>query len=172
VKTNLQSANLKMAIFYHTDLDQADFLDARMPHAVLIGARGTGTIFTKADLSGIYAPKVSLQRAQFTEANLESANLVAADLRGSNFSHATLTQANLQDANLQGAMLSGADLTGAQLDAADLHRATLHGANLTSVSGLTQAQLDTACVDEQTKFPAEFSRPAPCAASHTKTTRR
>jgi uncharacterized protein YjbI with pentapeptide repeats len=139
---------------------------------VLIGARGTGTIFTKADLSGIYAPKVSLQRAQFNETMLESANLVAADLRGSNFSHATLTQANLQEANLQGATLSGADLTGARLDAADLHRATLHGANLASVSGLTQAQLDTACVDELTKLPAELSRPAPCGAATKKAARR
>jgi len=35
---------------------------------------------------------------------------------------------------------------------------------VSSVSGLTQAQLDTACVDEQTKLPAELNRPAPCAA--------
>jgi uncharacterized protein YjbI with pentapeptide repeats len=155
-----------MAILYQANLDQADFRDARLPHSVLIGARGTGTIFTKADLSGIYAPNVSLQRAQFNEAKLESANLVAADLRGSNFSHATLTEANLQEANLQGATLSGADLTGVQLDKADLRRATLHGANLALASGLTQAQLDTACVDEQTKLPAELSRPAPCVASN------
>jgi hypothetical protein len=37
-----------------------------------------------------------------------------------------------------------------------------------SVSGLTQAQLDTACVDEQTKLPTGLSRPAPCAAAKTK----
>jgi uncharacterized protein YjbI with pentapeptide repeats len=154
-----------MAILYHANLDQADFRDARMPHAVLIGARGTGTIFTKADLSGIYAPKVSLQRAQFNEAILESANLVAADLNGSNFTLANLTNANLQEANLRGATLSGADLTGARLDKADFRRATLHGANLSLASGLTQAQLDTACVDEQTKLPAELNRPAPCVVA-------
>jgi uncharacterized protein YjbI with pentapeptide repeats len=157
-----------MAILYHANLDQADFRDAKLPHSVLIGARGRGTIFNKADLSGIYAPKVSLQHAQFNDANLESANLVAADLRGSSFSHANLMQANLQEANLQGANLSGADLTDAQLNAADLHRATLHGANLTSASGLTQAQINTACLDEQTKLPTEFSRPAPCPTAKTK----
>jgi uncharacterized protein YjbI with pentapeptide repeats len=110
-----------MAILYKAVLDQADFRDAELYRAVLIGARGTGTIFTKA--------------------------------------------------NLRGATLSGADLTGARLDAADLHRATLHGANLASVSGLTQAQLDTACVDEQTKLPAELTRPAPCAEPKSKTKR-
>ncbi len=151
IKAKVQSGKLRMAIFYKAILDQADFRDARLYRAVLIGARGTGTIFTKADLSEIYAPKAQFHHAQFNEATMESANLVAADLNGSNFTHANLTHANLQEANLRGATLSGADLTGAQLDKADLHRATLHGANLSLVSGLTQAQLDTACVDEQTK---------------------
>ena len=96
---------------------------------------------------------------------MESANLVAADLRDSNFSHAMLMEANLQEANLQGATFSGADLSGARLDAADLHRATLHGANLSLVSGLTQAQLDTTRIDEQTKLPSDLNRPAPCVAA-------
>jgi uncharacterized protein YjbI with pentapeptide repeats len=145
-------------------LDQADFRDAQLYRAVMIDVRAIGAIFTKADLSEIYAPTAQFHRAQFTDATLDSANLVAADLKDSNFTRANLTHANLQEANLRGATLSGADLTGAQLDKADLHRATLHGANLASVSGLTQTQLDTACVDEQTKLPAELSRPAPCAA--------
>ena len=159
-----------MAIFYKAILDQANFRDARLSRAVLIGARGIGTIFTKADLSEIHAPNAQFHQAQFNHATMESANLVATDLIGSNFTSANLTHANLQEAHLQGATLSGADLTGAQLDKADLRRATLHGANLALASGLTQAQLDTACVDEQTKLPAELSRPAPCVAAK-KTTR-
>jgi len=160
-----------MAILYTAVLDQADFRDAEFYRAVLIGARGIGTIFTKANLSEIYAPNAQFHHAQFNEATMESANLVAADLHEANFTHAILAHANLQEANLRGATLSGADLTGAQLDAADLHRATLHGANLTSVSGLKQAQLDTACVDEQTKLPAELSRPTPCVAANKKRNR-
>jgi uncharacterized protein YjbI with pentapeptide repeats len=160
-----------MAIFYKAILDQADFRNARLSQAVLIGARGTGVIFTNADLSEIHAPKAQFHHAQFTEATMESANLVAADLTDSNFTRANLTHANLQEANLHGATLSGANLAGARLDGADLHRATLHGTDLSSVSGLTQAQLDTTCVDEQTKLPTELNRPAPCAATEKKKSR-
>lgn len=31
-------------------------------------------------------------------------------------------------------------------------------------AGLTQAQLDTACVDDRTALPADLGRPAPCTA--------
>ncbi|MBX3321199.1 MAG: pentapeptide repeat-containing protein, partial [Nitrospira sp.] len=86
----------------------------------------------------------------------------AADLRGSNFGHSNLTQANLQEANLQNAIFEGADLSGARLDSADLQRANLKGAILSSVTGLTQTQLDSACVDDQTKLPVNLNRPAPC----------
>jgi len=156
---------MTMAILYHAVVDEADFRDTRLHNAVLIGARGAGTIFSKADLSDIYAPKVSLQRASFNDAKLELANLVAADLRKSNFSRANLTHANLQEANLQDASFSGADLTGARLDAADLRHANFQGTNLSGTLGLTQAQLDSACLDDQTTLPANFSRPAPCAPS-------
>ena len=64
--------------------------------------------------------------------------------------------------------LSGADLTGTRLDTADLRQANLRGANLTGAVGLTQAQIDNACLDEQTKLPAELSRPAPCVAANKK----
>ena len=83
-----------MAIFYKAVLDQADFRDTQLYRAVLIGARGVGTIFTKADLSEIHAPNAQFHHAQFNEATMESANLVAADLTGSNFTHANLAHAN------------------------------------------------------------------------------
>lgn len=43
-------------------------------------------------------------------------------------------------------------------------RAMLHGPDRASATGLTQVQLDTACVDKQTKLPAELSRPVLCVA--------
>jgi len=88
-------------------------------------------------------------------------------LRRSNFSRATIAQANLQKANLQEASFPGSDFTGVRLDAADLRQANLRGANLTGALGLTQAQIDSACVDEQTKLPADLSRPEPCGEKTT-----
>ncbi|MBL8053878.1 MAG: pentapeptide repeat-containing protein, partial [Nitrospira sp.] len=145
-------------------LDETNFLDATLTRAVLIGAKGWHTNFMNGDLSEIYAPKSSFRQGQFNRTNLEGANFVGADLRESNFSHANLTQANLQDTNLQDAMLNSANLTGARLDSADLRRANFKGATLSSVIGLTQAQLNGACVDDQTKLPPGLNRPAPCSS--------
>jgi uncharacterized protein YjbI with pentapeptide repeats len=165
VKTNAQSANMTMTILYHAVLDDADLREARLHNAVLIGARGRGTIFTKADLTGIYAPAVALHRSSFNESQLEGANLVTADLRASTFNHANLTHANLQEANLQDASFPGADLTAARLDGADVRHTVFHGTNLSGALGLTQAQLDSACADEFTKLPPSLIRPAPCTPS-------
>ncbi|NOS79978.1 MAG: hypothetical protein E8D46_08120 [Nitrospira sp.] len=64
--------------------------------------------------------------------------------------------------------LRHAKLTGANLERAQLEGALLRQANLASVSGLTQPQLDTTCVDEQTTLPAELNRPHPCKTSKAK----
>ena len=86
----------------------------------------------------------------------------------SSFSRARLAHANLQEANLQDASFPGADLTGTRLDAADLRHANLRGVNLAGALGLTQAQVDSACLDEQTALPAGLNRPAPCPATRAK----
>jgi hypothetical protein len=43
-------------------------------------------------------------------------------------------------------------------------RAMLRGPDRASATGLTQIQLDTACVGEQTKLPAELRRQVLCVA--------
>jgi uncharacterized protein YjbI with pentapeptide repeats len=92
-------------------------------------------------------------------------NFVATDLRAATFKDANLTHANLQEANLQEASFSGADLTAARLDGADIHHTVFQGTKLSGAVGLTQAQLDTACVDQLTTLPPNLSRPAPCIPS-------
>jgi uncharacterized protein YjbI with pentapeptide repeats len=138
--------------------------DARLHQAVLIGSRGSGAVFTKADLSDVYAPRAVLQKAIFSNAKLESANLVAANLRRANLSNTNLAHANLQETNLQEASCPGADFTAAQMDGADLRLADLRDAKLAEAIGLTQGQLDTACLNEGTTVPPGLSRPPPCSA--------
>jgi uncharacterized protein YjbI with pentapeptide repeats len=142
-------------------------MDSNFNRAVLIGVTGSHANFMNADLSEMHAPKSSLQHAKFNRANLSSANFVGADLRGSDFSHSDMTNVNLQEANLEGtnlqnATLTGADMSGARLNGSDLRLTNLKGAILSSVIGLTQTQLNSACVDNQTKLPPELTRPAPC----------
>lgn len=83
-------------------------------------------------------------RLDYFGADLRKANLRGADLRG----------ACLIAANLRGVDLSGADLIGA-----DLRDTDLSGANLTNSIFVTQAQLNTARGDSNTKLPRILVRP-------------
>jgi len=50
----------------------------------------------------------------------------------------------------------------ADLSGANLQQANLGEDNLTDVKNLTQAQLNQACVDEDTTLPEGLTRPKPC----------
>lgn len=87
---------------------------------------------------------INSRRSDYFGADLRKTNLRGADLRG----------ACLIAANLRGVDLSFADLIGA-----DLRDADLSGANLTNSIFLTQAQINTAKGDSQTKLPMVIVRP-------------
>jgi len=75
---------------------------------------------------------------------------------------AVLFHTNLQEANLQHAQLVGADMGKAHLGEAKLDHADLRGVVMTSVQGLTQEQINKACVDEQSLLPRGLQHPVPC----------
>lgn len=80
----------------------------------------------------------------FIGADLRKVNLIGADFGG-----ALLIAANLK----------GTDLSGANLIAADLRDADIRGANLSNSLFLTQAQINVARGDDNTKLPKALSRP-------------
>ena len=57
-----------------------------------------------------------------------------------------------------------AAVSGANLNGTDLELAHLEGANLKNVIGLTQEQINRACVDEKTELPDGLVRPPRCPA--------
>ncbi len=85
-----------------------------------------------------------------------------AHLRGTDLHNANLIGANLQKADLRGANLQCADLRGARLHEAELEGTQLQFANLEDTEGLTQAQINRACVNDLTWLPAGLTRPKPC----------
>jgi uncharacterized protein YjbI with pentapeptide repeats len=80
----------------------------------------------------------------FVGANLTNTNLI-----GANFAGALLIASNMSNSNLKGANLIGADLRDADI----------RGANLEDVIFLTQAQVNTAIGDSNTKLPSSLARP-------------
>jgi hypothetical protein len=75
-------------------------------------------------------------------------NCPRCDLHGAYFTDVSFRNADLTGANLVRSSLARADLTGAKLSLA-----SIKGADLSSARGLTQAQLNSACSDSETKVP-------------------
>ena len=119
--------------------------------------------FQKADLRSAVFQMAMLAGANFTGAMLDKAQLQGANLSGANFSDAHLTGADLDYAMLHLATFRKTDLHGASFRHAMLYKANLQGIDLTDVEGLTQSQINMACMDGNTKLPQGLSRPEPCS---------
>lgn len=143
-RTALRTADLSRAKLARSNAYRADFTGAKLIGADLTKAELARTVFRWADLSGAILEKAELPRALLQGAVLSRAKLVGADL----------SRAILGDA-----VLSGADFTGTEI-----YRTRIEGVDLSSVVGLTQPQLDSACGNPGTKLPKGLNHPAawPC----------
>lgn len=166
----LVGIDLRNATAMRAFLVRADLRDAKLQGAYLTGARLQGSLLIRAHLDNAYLFRTLLQRARLVEATLRGAYLGEAKLQDADLSNADLQGAILVGANLQGANLSGVELRRALLAMADLKGANLlsaqlQGADLQFATGLTQVQIDQACVDGATKLPAGLTRRAACNCS-------
>jgi uncharacterized protein YjbI with pentapeptide repeats len=100
-----------------------------------------------------------IRQADFSLATADRTRFHGANLSLTNFFGARLSSADLSEANLEGTTFVGAYLGGAHMNGAVLTGANFSGAELESASGLTQAQLNTACGDETTTLPAGMTIP-------------
>ncbi len=118
--------------------------------------------FCGANVSEADFSMVMLAGANFIDAQLQGANLENANLTRANFSHARFDGANLEKAMLHSAIFQEAKFSTAFLQDAMLYQSNLQGADLSNVKGLTQFQINMACLDAHTKLPRGLSRPKPC----------
>ena len=145
-------------------LRDGNLSDARLGGAVLSGAKLSGAILSGTLLLGADLSNALLGRANLSSAILRDANLSNASLKKADVSGAELSGADLSSARLQGANLSGVSLTGANLSDANFSKELVLSIDFTAsdgdpsskkeemlTTGLTQAQLDQACADLNTK---------------------
>lgn len=123
-----------------------DFLNWGAEEGVL---RKVGIIKRLAEIgeSSLKLDFIFLQSANLTRVNLTGASLMQADLR-----RALLCEADLSGANLCYAKLSSANLSKADLFGADLFGANLSRADLSLAENLTCEQIQSAKIDQKTKF--------------------
>jgi hypothetical protein len=146
---------------------QGETQPINLSHSQFQGANLHGAHLEKANLQGAH-----LEEADFRGAHLKYADFVGAHLKRANLGGVPLEEANFEGARLEEACLVGARLTRAQfvnarLDRAILARAQLEKTSLLGVDlrytiGLTQSQIDMACLDDTTQLPEGLTRPPPC----------
>lgn len=111
------------------------------------------------DVSGRDFSASRIRQSNFSTAIADRATFHGANLSLANLFGLRAGHADLRDANLEGATLVGGYFGGARFDGALLDGANLSGAELATASGLTQAQLNTACGDATTTLPAGLTVP-------------
>lgn len=123
-------------------------------NALFRGANLEGANFCYADISGGFG-EIRARRALFIRASV-TGFFFGADLRDARFANANLRHADFTGRyayeggpmRFAPALLDGADMTDANLEGA-----RLQGVNLSSVRGLTKAQLELAETDDTTVLP-------------------
>lgn len=109
--------------------------------------------FVQADLRGVDLSGVDLSAVNLKGTDLSKANLQHAFFSGANLEDAFLTGSELQSAFFTAASFRGALLIGAKLQSAVLEGADLSGATLQDAENVTQEQLDSAFMNEDTVLP-------------------
>ncbi|GGD01173.1 pentapeptide repeat-containing protein [Aquisalinus flavus] len=178
-KSSFVNATLDRSTFSHSIMDgsmldsafirQATFVQTDLKETTARGSDFSGSVFERADLGGSL-----MQSAIFDSADFRDTSMTGVQFSGASFRHARLTdtmamrsvfyradliglvaervsfrRARFDEALMTGAILRETDMAGAIFTNADLS-----GADLSTVTGLTQEQLNSACGNSMTRLPA------------------
>lgn len=139
---------------------KADFRGANFNGAFVIGADFSSTLLAGTNFQSAIFDGVNFEEAIFSgpfpifdnQASIESPGFSLVITKNteegsSDFSNAVFRFGNFNKTNLEGVKFS---------------KTKFFDVDLSGSKGLTQEQIDEACVDEKTKFPVEIKRPDPC----------
>ena len=122
-----------------------DLFQVDLSYQELEGRNLTGARLRQADLS-----LSTFDKSKFAGANMSMVNGFGIRAEHADFS----------DVNFEDAVLVGGSFNGANFKNANLAKANFSGSDLSTATGLTQAQLDAACGDAETRLPKGLSLPA------------
>ena len=169
----LHKADLFDALFMKSSFPQADFSQASLKKATFVEAQGPGCDFRGADLDNVRMVmgadfsgsdfsgctskggnwrSTKLQRAVFSQADLEQSDFYECDLERAVFQGANCKNASFMKAKLKNTDLSGTDLFQANLMSASMIQTDLRYANLYKLNALfaraEDLRLDEANLDD------------------------
>jgi len=167
--SGMASAQIKVDARLHTysgSCSNCDLSNKDMTRMKLQNSDLSGSIFNRSNLSGGNFDNSNLSathfKGEFHESIFNDSNLVSvsaedADFSNSHFVNARADHINLEGANLTGTIFKDTKFGNALFERAVLKDADISGADLRDVTGLTQAQLDTACGNYKTRLPTGLS---------------
>ena len=155
--SNLSSTHFRRAYLVGVSGDKVNLEKSVMLDSTLIEAKLTDTNFRSVNLSRADMTRGEFQNSFFNDSTLISVSAEDADFSNSHFVNARADHIDLEDANLTNTVLRGVSFGTAVFNGTTLTDSDLSGADLRNVTGLTQAQLDTACGDYKTRLPTTMS---------------
>lgn len=138
---DFREAHLEGASMFDTILKKANFTNAYLDNAILIGANIAGATFLRANLKNTHFQFAKLETTTFHNADLDGADFYKADLRNADFSGANLTNVNFEEADLRWSDWSFNDKEEAETIDTKLDNASFKGADLRYARGLTLKHL-------------------------------
>jgi uncharacterized protein YjbI with pentapeptide repeats len=161
---NFDNSDLSGTQFKRAFLARVEGTSVNMTKAVFQDATLTEAKFDNATANNSDLRRADLTRAQITRSNFSDANLTSAiapdvNFEGSKFVNARFDHMNLQNARLNAAIFHNVKFGDAIVTGATMEKADFSNADLSQVQGLSQAQLDSACGDTETRLPLGLSIP-------------
>ena len=174
-RSKLQHANLEEALLAYSNFEGAHLLGVNLKKAVLDFTNFKNVTFFYLQIPRNDSAKENLDKKILAKTyngsiftgNLREAQFGFSDMRGGEFTLVDLYRADLSYANLENAILIKTNLEetilkGANVKSANFLLSRLHGADLSEVEGLTQEQVNLACLNEATILPDSLTKPQPC----------
>ena len=157
--SNLSGTHFRRAYLVGVSGDKVNLENSIMPDATLIEAKLSASNLRATDMR-----RADMTRGQFKGSIFNDSDLISVSAEDADFSDAQFINARADHIDLEGANMTNAKLNGVKFGSAVFNRTILEGsdlsgADLRTVTGLTQAQLDTACGDYKTRLPRTMSIP-------------
>ena len=135
---------------------KVDFRGANLEKAIIRSSKMQQSLFAGTNFQSATVESVDFEEASFTgpyplfkePKNIPTLSFFDPVDGAANFSYASLWDVSFKKANLQGV---------------EFTKTKFFDVDLSESKGLTQAQIDEACVDEKTKLPPDMNRPESCS---------
>ncbi len=171
--SSFERANLTGALLA-VNLKEGNFLGANLTNTNLQG-KYQKVDFRGANLEKAFILRSNMQQALFAGTNFQAAIIDYVDFEGANFSGPYPSFKDPKNfpnfghfepvegaANFSYATLVSVSFKKTNIQGVEFTKTKFFDVDLSEAKGLTQAQIDEACVDEKTKLPPGIKRPDPC----------